>query len=143
VPLTGGALERANEIYAGLRFGASGAARDRTFGVLRDGRLLALGRIQCHADDSLEVGGFWVHENERGRGLARRLVRHVLDALPAGREVWCLPFEHLLPFYESFGMQRVDCAAELPEGIRAKRSFCGAHEAEGHYAKTALLRFET
>jgi len=139
--LSGESLARANETYAAIAFQASDTVRDRTFGLEgEDGELVALGRIQRYPDGELEVGGFWVREDQRGRGIARRLVQHVLDTLPPGTVAWCVPFEHLEAFYTSFGMERVE-TQRAPASLRDKLDFCASRQGEGVYHRTLLLRY--
>ena len=126
-------------IYGGLSFQPS-QARDRTFGAFEDGDLVALGRLQHHADGALEVGGFWVADALRGRGCARRMVSHVLDHAPSNEIVWCVPFTHLASFYLSFGMERFPREGEVPASIRKKLSDCSSLAACGATSATELLR---
>jgi ribosomal protein S18 acetylase RimI-like enzyme len=116
-PLVGDALVEANVIYAGLGFEPS-RANDATFAMRQAAGFVTLGRVQRHDDGTLEIGGFWVAPEVRGQGLARRMVARVIAALPAGREVWCIPFLELEAFYTSFGMKRVDVDSKLPQAIR-------------------------
>ena len=132
------ALERANAVYASIAFAPSRAPGDQTFGILEQGEPVALGRLQRHADGALEVGGFWVRQDRRGRGLARRLVACVLASAPAGESVWCIPFEHLRAFYESFGMRRAE-PSEAPASLRAKLDSCRELQRRGVYTATLLL----
>jgi GNAT superfamily N-acetyltransferase len=137
------ALESANAVYAAIAFQASDPERDLTYGLAgSQGELVALGRIQRHADGALEVGGFWVRDDQRGRGIARRLVAHVLAALPRGTVAWCVPFEHLADFYASFGMERVEDLTQAPASLRDKLDFCASRKSEGVHHRTLLLRID-
>ena len=140
VLLSGTELERANVIYDELAFARSREGADRTFGLEASGRLVALGRIQDQ-QGALELGGFWVAETARGRGLARRMVDHVLAQLAPGELAWCIPFEHLISFYEGFGMLPAR-PEDAPPGIQAKLGFCRERHARGDYVSgTGLLRY--
>lgn len=133
----------ANAILATVPFQPSEPGRDRTFGASEDGALIGLARIQRWTSEAWEIGGFWVRPDRRGRGLARALVAHVLAALPADRghtSVWCIPFEHLTPFYASLGMQLVTDLSDVPQVIRAKLDFCASRARDGVYVRTELLR---
>lgn len=137
--LVGTGLAEANRIYAAERLEASEPGRDRTFGILRGGRLAALGRVTAHPDGALEIGGFWTRPDLRRAGLARRMVAHAIAHLPPGRTVWCLPFDHLLDFYRSFGM--VEPGAELapPASIAARSRRCRAESCGGERSHSTPL----
>ena len=139
--LSGTALEAANAVYTQIRFQLSNAETDRTFGILEAGEPVALGRIQRHPGDEFELGGFWVQEERRGTGLARKLVAHVLGALDPGDVVWCIAFEHLADFYCTFDMKPFEHSA-APESIRRKLAFCEEQRAKGLYHPVRLLRYE-
>ena len=131
VSLGDDALESANRAYASIEFLPSDPQRDRTWGVLREGEPIALGRLQHHPDGASEIGGFWVEEAHRGRGLARALVQHALEHAPADAKVWCIPFDHLAGFYLGFGMQRVTDPELAPASIREKLSWCTGNWIQG------------
>ena len=88
-----------------------------------------------------EIGGFWVEQRHRGRGLARALVRCVLEHVPDGAEAWCIPYDHLTGFQLGFGMQRVTDPSQAPSSIRAKPDWCAGNWNEGTCAGTQLLRW--
>ncbi|MFT5152351.1 MAG: GNAT superfamily N-acetyltransferase [Planctomycetota bacterium] len=132
-------LEQANAIYFQLGFVPSCPPADTTCGVIEDVSIVALGRLQQHADGALEVGGFWVHESRRGFGLARRVVEHAIALAPMDSGLWCIPFVHLEGFYASFGMKTV--APELaPASIRDKTAFCRERQRYGIYHATCLMQ---
>ena len=141
--LTGERLDAANAVYASIDFVPSRAELDRTFGMFEHGEPVALGRVQRHHDGELELGGFWVREDRRRRGIARALVQRVIDELPEGVVVWCVPFHHLTEFYLSFGMEQVDDPSSTPCSIREKMDFCKEQHGAGNYDRTDLLRLRT
>jgi len=144
----------ANLIYDELGFvpsrrASSHGAGDETFGVLSppsagaSASPIALGRIDHHDDGALEIGGFWTHPDHRRRGLARRLVEHVIENLPHGRVVYCVPFDHLVDFYTSFGLRRVAADEVLPASISAKQAFCRKQSCRGVHEQTRVLELRT
>ena len=139
--LAGEALDRANEVYAAIHFPPSDPQRDRTFGLLTaDGDPFALARIHDAGDGSYEAGGFWVREAERGGGLARRLVRHALEAIPQSANVWLLPFASLVPFYTSMGLDLVDDDdPRASADIRKKLAWCQEQWHAGLFADPVVL----
>lgn len=136
-------LAELNELYARVHFVPSELPRDRTF-FARDltDSVVALGRLSLYPD-ALELGGFWVREDQRGQGLARRMVSHVLANLRPGQVAYCIPFQPLVPFYASFGMQAVSCGETLPPSIGKKLSFCRVEHEQGRYVSSAaVLRYK-
>lgn len=140
VSLRDDSLDSANRIYERNEFLLSDAERDRTWGVVLDGEPIALGRLQQYSDGAYEIGGFWVDEAHRGKGLARALVRHALAQAPADAEVWCIPYDHLTGFYIGFGLQLIVDAQQAPASIREKLNWCAGNWSEGSCAGTQLLR---
>lgn len=136
--LDGSELDRANAVYASLAFEPSKPA-DRTFGAFDGERLIALGRVVPYDDGGLELGGFWTAPDERGRGLARRMVAFVLARLPTGRRVHLVSFAHLADFYRSCGFRDSEAGQAPPASIRAKISLCARRAGEGVYHPTVLL----
>lgn len=135
-------LEAANHVYRSLAFAPSDPEHDATYGRFEGAQPIALGRINQHADGAFEIGGFWVHERCRGRGLAGALVAHTILELPPDVPCWCIPFQHLEAFYLSFGMRRVQATEEVPASIQAKREFCHERTICGDYEATSLLVLE-
>lgn len=134
------ALASANRVYDRNEFLPSDPERDRTWGVVLDGEPIALGRLQHYSDGAYEIGGFWVEEAHRGRGLARALVHYALERAPVDADVWCIPFDHLTDFYLGFGMQVVVDRQCAPDSIREKLSWCAGIWEQGSCAGTQLLR---
>lgn len=140
VELGPGELGETGPIYAALGFEPSEPGVHRTFAI-RDGRgLAALGRLARYPDGALEIGGFWVREDRRGRGLARRMVARVLGHAPGGHPVYCLPFAHLADFYRSFGLVEAGSPCSLPESIAAKSGACATSFPGRYRAELVLVR---
>jgi GNAT superfamily N-acetyltransferase len=140
VSLRDEALEPANRAYELIEFLPSDPERDHTWAVLLDREPIALGRLQHHPDGAYEIGGFWVEETHRGRGLARALVQHALEHAPTDAEVWCIPFDHLTDFYLGFGMHLVTDPELAPASIREKLRWCAGNWTQGSCVGTQLLR---
>jgi GNAT superfamily N-acetyltransferase len=141
--LSGAELDAANAIYARIAFQPSVPGQDRTFGSFEGAELVALGRLSAYADGALELGGFWTRPDRRGRGHARALVAHSIAALPAGALAWCLPFDALVDFYRSFGMEPAEEGLAVPCSIAKKQGFCKEQTRAGTYERTALLVLRT
>ena len=86
-----------------------------------DGARVGLGRLVTVGLAAVELGGIWTDESARHRGVARAIVADLIERA-AGREIWCVPFEHLVAFYESFGMTRTP--PPWPAAIEEKVDDC-------------------
>jgi len=80
------------------------------------GRLVPLPSVITKSHLAYELGGIWTDEKYRRYGIARSVVRSLLDIVRAElgvttddpkATVYCLPFTHLLPFYCSFGFKEI------------------------------------
>lgn len=80
------------------------------YGVLENGRLLAMAGKRFHVPGAIEVSGVCTHPDARGRGYARHLMSRVIEEIvQAGR----MPFLHTrsdnasaIRIYESLGFVR-------------------------------------
>jgi GNAT superfamily N-acetyltransferase len=126
----------ANERYRDIQFAATPSAAVALVAEL-DGKRVGLGRLVEHAPGVVELGGIWTDPPARGRGIARAMVEALMARLPPGARragagtvasgatageaaapVWCIPFAHLSPFYQSFGF--AVRPAPWPPAIAAK-----------------------
>jgi GNAT superfamily N-acetyltransferase len=91
--------------YQALRFASSPPDAISLVAELAGDRV-GLGRLVRHPGDVVELGGIWTTDAARGRGVARAMVTALLARFAARDEpgpLWCIPFAHLAPFYQSFG----------------------------------------
>ena len=65
----------------------------------------------------------------------------MLEHVPAGSEVWCIPFDHLTEFYLGFGMQRITDLERVPASVREKLDWCAGNWTQGSCVGTQLLRW--
>ncbi len=94
-----------------------------------------LGRITYIDQYNIELGGIYVFENFRKMGVADQIVKHLLERLDQNKTVWCLPFYHLLNFYEGFGFEdQKKHNYKIPEKILSKYEWCNKT-----YQKEVLL----
>lgn len=110
-----------NEQYARVRFIPSDA-RDVVVIAELDGERAGLGRLVEAGEDACELGGMYVDERFRGRGVARAIVEELIRRAGA-REVYCIPFADLEPFYASAGFARADRGTAPPK-VREKLEWC-------------------
>ena len=143
-------MEWVNETYRSIQFQTSDLGTDHVL-LATDGqdKTVGVGRLIPINSVSWELGGIYVTPNARGNGIARRIVQQLVQFastnLAALETLWCIPFAHLLPFYSSFGFQKVNntnaCgeSLDLPPKIRSKLSTCGC---TFRNTPTVLLRME-
>lgn len=90
-----------NAIYASLGFMPWNPQQDHLLVAVTDDRLVGCGRIQRYGG-AIELGGMYVHPNHRGKGIARQILVSLVDLLQ-DETCYCIPFAHLIPFYQEFG----------------------------------------
>ncbi len=97
-----------------------------------------LGRLVKIDDEHLELGGMYVFETFRKQGIAKEIVQFLLSHVKPTQKVYCIPFEHLLPFYKQCGF--LDCThlESVPPKILEKFHWCQ----EKYCYPTALLVLE-
>lgn len=112
----------ANQCYASIGFALS--TRDDLIAVAEaDGRRVGLGRIVPISNDVGELGGMYVIPDYRGHSVARHLVSFLLER-SGHRQLFCIPFLHLEPFYAEFGFERAAAELEVPAPIAQKLEWC-------------------
>lgn len=103
-----------------------------------DRQKAGLGRLVEIDEKTLELGGMYVFESFRGKGIAKELVRFLLNYVKPGQMVYCIPFEHLLHFYKQFGFINCFNFDAVPKKILNKYHWCQ----EKYSVPTALLMLE-
>lgn len=77
----------------------------------------------------------YVFDSFRNQGIARKIVEFLLKSSPSCQNIYCIPFEHLVPFYGEFGFAKCSNLKQVPEEIAKKYSWC-----QGKYSNpTSLL----
>ena len=94
-----------NDQYQQVNFRPSDLLKDYVGIASWENEPAGLGRLQPIDENSWELGGMYIFEAFRKRGIAGRLVQHLLQQAPAGATVYCLPFEHLADFYKRYGFE--------------------------------------
>lgn len=102
------------------------------------GQKAGLGRLVKVDEEHFELGGMYVFEAFRGKGIAKELVKFLLKYVKSSQRVYCIPFEHLLSFYKQCGFK--DCSYQelVPRKILDKYQWCQ----EKYAHPTALLVLE-
>lgn len=83
-----------------------------------------LGRLVNVDGKNLELGGMYVFESFRGKGIAKDLVRFLLAYAEPLQTVYCFPFEHLLPLYKQCGFTTCSNFDSVPQAILDKYCWC-------------------
>lgn len=94
-----------------------------------------LGRLVTVVEDNFELGGIYVFEAFRGQGIARKIVEFLLAHTHASKKTYCIPFEHLVGFYEQCGFELCANLEQVPKEVLEKYFWCK----EKYSQPTALL----
>ncbi len=123
-----------NERYQGVGFVPSDLGNEYVAISETDGQASGLGRLVLVEKGHLELGGMYVFEEHRGKGVAHTIVSHLLEEAYTDGIVWCLPFAHLTEFYASFGFVEVQKTVLVPpKAVQEKHQWC--NENYGHPVK--------
>ncbi|GAB5552233.1 MAG: GNAT family N-acetyltransferase [Saprospiraceae bacterium] len=115
-----------NEQYKSIDFRLADLQQDYVAIASWEKEPAGLGRLQPLDSNAWELGGMYVFESFRKKGIAGRLVQHLLAQVPAGSTIYCLPFEPLLSFYKNYGFQETkpEQVDKVPEVVRSKLDWC-------------------
>lgn len=83
-----------------------------------------LGRLVKIDEYNLELGGMYVFESFRGKGVAKEIVHFLFTHIQAFQTVYCIPFKHLLHFYTQCGFSTCLNFAPVPSKILDKYQWC-------------------
>lgn len=125
-------LEWANARYREIDFLQS-TADDYVAVAEIDGVPAGLGRLVRVAADARELGGMYVFPEQRGGGISRAIIEHLI-ARAGGDTLYCLPFGNLRSLYVSCGFQQRAPDAAMPPKVLSKFEWCN-----GHYGREVLL----
>lgn len=114
----------ANAVYAEIGFAPS-TPRDTLLVAEQNHSGVALGRLVPIGGGAVELGGIWTAPEARGVGVARAIVTALLARANTAASVWCIPYTHLVGFYESCGLAPAappwpDVVAEKVRGLRER-----------------------
>lgn len=97
-----------------------------------------MGRLVKVDENNLELGGMFVFESFRGKGIAKEIVTFLLAYVRPSQTVYCVPFEHLLKFYKQCGFTDCPNCSSIPAKILDKYRWCR----EKYAQPTTLLVLE-
>lgn len=116
-------LAWANDVYRRVDFVASDADCVQVVAE-DDGRKIGVGRLVPAGDGAYELGGMWVDEDARGRGVAKAIVAALIEAAD-GAPLWCIPYARVADLYRGRGF--FDAVVDdAPVAVREKLAFCRA-----------------
>lgn len=104
-----------------------------------DKQKAGLGRLVKVDENNLELGGMYVFESFRGKGIGQELVKFLLTYSEPLQTVYCIPFEHLLPLYKKCGFTSCTNFGLVPKKILDKFRWCQ----EKYRHPTSLLVLES
>lgn len=103
------------------------------------GQKAGLGRLVTVDEKHLELGGMYVFEPYRGKGVAKQIVQFLLERVKPFQTVYCIPFKHLIPFYKQSGFVQPSHFESVPRELLQKYQWC-----QDKYSNpTALLVLES
>jgi GNAT superfamily N-acetyltransferase len=102
-----------------------------------EGEKAGIGRLVTIDDNNLELGGMYVFEPFRKKGIAKEIVQFLLKQARPFQTVYCIPFQHLVPFYQSYSFEDYKDLNQAPHEIVAKYLWCK----EKYPHPTSLLCF--
>ena len=102
-----------------------------------EGKVIACGQLKPHSDGSLELASLVVERAWRGKGLARRIIEHLLTQHDGPLYLMCE--SSLRPLYEKFGFSAVD-EADLPRYFRRIKRFVRIPQRLGLFSVLVMKR---
>ena len=128
-------LEWINHCYDAVQFVHSHWDNEIIAVAEFEGQRAGLGRLVSVDERHLELGGIYVFESYRNKGIAGKLVEYLMERVVDGRKVYCIPFEPLVSFYRRYGFSSCTHLADVPESVLKKYQCCQ----EKYPVKTQLL----
>lgn len=128
-------MQLVNDTYKGIDFKESYFENEIIVMASHDEKFIGLGRLQKIDDISLEIGGIYVSETFRAKGVASKIVSKLVELSVEYENVYCMPFEHFEKFYKGFGFDNVIEIRTVPEVIVSKYNWYN----EFYKSKTLLL----
>lgn len=124
-----------NNTYKKIEFKESDFSNETIIIAEYNNEFVGLGRLQKINAASLEMGGIYVSENNRGIGIADKIVEKLVELSSSYEYVYCIPFKHLGQFYRRFGFNDINKEDNIPEKVVKKHKWCN----EFYDEKTLLL----
>ncbi len=129
-------IEWINQCYTDVDFVPSIFEKEIIGIAEYEGERAGIGRLVTIDNHNAELGGMYVFESFRGKGVARELVKFLLKYAHLFQTVYCIPFEHLSSFYMEFGFAVCANLEKAPSEVVTKYQWC-----KSHYPQATLLLF--
>jgi N-acetylglutamate synthase-like GNAT family acetyltransferase len=110
--------------YASIDFKLSDYGNEFIVIAEAGGERAGIGRLQRIDEHAAELGGIYVLDAFRGRGVANAIVAALLETAGTYRQIFCLPFQHLASFYAGFGFEPPDETVTVPSEVSEKHAWC-------------------
>ena len=125
-----------NSSYAEVNFVPSNFDKEFIVVAEQNNQKCGLGRVVRIDNFNLELGGIYVFQSHRGKGVAQHIVRFLCDENTFEQSrIWCLPFDNLSSFYKKFDFKETSVIDhEIPIEIIEKYNWCN-----NNYEKPVLL----
>lgn len=131
-------IEWINKCYDEVEFVHSNFENEIIAIAELNGQKVGLGRLVTVDEKHFELGGMYVFEAFRGKGVAKEIVKFLLEHVKPFQTIYCIPFNHLLPFYEQCGFATCSNLDLVPKELLEKYRWCK----EKYTHPTALLVLE-
>lgn len=121
-PIESHEINYINQRYQEIEFKLSDPLNEYIILAELDGKPAGQGRLVYLGSDEAELGGIYVYPEFRGKGVAEKIVSHLVKNSQSVRLLYCLPFEHLGSFYKSFGFE--EYKGPVNHEIKTKLEWC-------------------
>jgi GNAT superfamily N-acetyltransferase len=120
-------VEWINQHYAEVDFVPSIFEKEIIGIAEYEGKRAGIGRLVTVDAHNAELGGMYVFESFRGKGIAGELVKFLLEHAHLFQTVYCIPFEHLNCLYMEFGFAICANLEKAPREVVTKYQWCKSH----------------
>ena len=110
------------EQYEKVHFIPSDLSRDEVIVAELDGERVGIGRLVPAGAGAYELGGMYVDDAHRGRGIAHAIVEELIKRA-GSKDVYCVPFANLETLYAESGFRTIEPVG-IPEQVREKLDWC-------------------
>lgn len=138
-------LDWANTCYEGINFKKSSPQDFVAVAEVNEFKV-GLGRIVSINMSAGELGGMHVLPEHQGKAIAGSIVDFLIENSQFS-VLYCIPFAHLVHFYQRHGFSEVAVTDHVPENVVVKFNWCKEYYPEPvilmHRPETARQSFET
>ena len=113
-----------NEQYDAIDFVRSDFDNEFIAIVEDEKQKAGIGRLVNIVPGVKELGGMFVTDGFRNKGIARQIVHFLLDQCPPTQTIYCVAFDHLVDFYKSCGFEDTKFPKQAPKEVISKIDWC-------------------